>query len=714
MSVTSGFFNSVNHDRLYDAEQVSSLFDGIIIDGVYQNYGDGFRVVSNSEVNDSVIVKTGRAWFDHTWTYNDSDLFIQLDPPNTMLQRVDAIVIDVNREQNTRKNDVLYIKGTFGQDTPPELVNTDLHKQYPLAYISFPPGESAVISQSRITNKIGSEECPVATGVLNALNLDMYYQQLKSEFDIWWNGIKDTLDENTVTKLQNQINELKTTVDKIDESYYDVDEYTRLVNFAWDYSSIHTMVTDSGYTATNNLGYYFLPDNTLVSINRRDSSHDGYVFFINPSERIVTSVATFETKTSTEEKYITALSCDFDSFPCKITYLIKRNNLNSDKYITSHVVEACTLTITEDHTASLSRASATITESIVSSAVTTSQDHSIVPAYFGDGSSAMMFFSAKGVYNLDGMVYFGVKISKDGAIAYNPTSTLTSTDLYSDIGLSVLFYKKNGEYIYGTTGKYKQASSGPNYFIDPTTLQIVKRMGYTEKDFASAWPDYFLDIYRPNSKTVYSYKAPDALLKFSSDDYTYETIHLKPNIYTSSMAVANNNHGIDSLRILDLGEKKYILRRYRNDYETTISSCSTDKAGFEVYLTDLEDNGAFGYLFGGGYDSGSIAANVNNFSYDYATLQNRQNNLNYINAGPAYTLCAKRAILSEDKKHIYAICSFNIGMIAKPMGYNASGNNYANSSAYSPFESGSDDNPNTASNNVTSTSDYLFDIYIGG
>ena len=34
MAVTSGFFNSVNHDRLYDAEQLSSIFDGIIIDGV--------------------------------------------------------------------------------------------------------------------------------------------------------------------------------------------------------------------------------------------------------------------------------------------------------------------------------------------------------------------------------------------------------------------------------------------------------------------------------------------------------------------------------------------------------------------------------------------------------------------------------------------------------------------------------------------------------
>ena len=69
MTITSGFFNSVNHDRLYDAEQVSSIFDGIIKDGVYESIGDAFMVTPNSDLNDSIIVGTGRAWFDHTWTY---------------------------------------------------------------------------------------------------------------------------------------------------------------------------------------------------------------------------------------------------------------------------------------------------------------------------------------------------------------------------------------------------------------------------------------------------------------------------------------------------------------------------------------------------------------------------------------------------------------------------------------------------------------------
>lgn len=50
MPINSGFYNSVNGDRVYDADQFGSLFDGIISDGVFPNVGDKFfvRPVANS------------------------------------------------------------------------------------------------------------------------------------------------------------------------------------------------------------------------------------------------------------------------------------------------------------------------------------------------------------------------------------------------------------------------------------------------------------------------------------------------------------------------------------------------------------------------------------------------------------------------------------------------------------------------------------------
>ena len=44
MSVTYGFYNSLNGDRKYNAEQISSIFDGLIVDGVFASIGTAFSV----------------------------------------------------------------------------------------------------------------------------------------------------------------------------------------------------------------------------------------------------------------------------------------------------------------------------------------------------------------------------------------------------------------------------------------------------------------------------------------------------------------------------------------------------------------------------------------------------------------------------------------------------------------------------------------------
>lgn len=216
MAVTSGFFNSVNHDRLYDAEQLSSIFDGIIIDGVYENYGDAFNVTAVTTTDNMVSVGTGRAWFDHTWTLNDTPLSIAIEPASEMVTRIDAIVLDIDRRKDVRKNSIIYVKGAISEGEPPEptLVDEEFHKQYPICYIRRPPGVTGSVSQSEIENKVGSEECPVITGILEAQNLSNLFQQLDAEFKEWWDGIRDLIgSEDPVLDLQVQIDELKAYVE---------------------------------------------------------------------------------------------------------------------------------------------------------------------------------------------------------------------------------------------------------------------------------------------------------------------------------------------------------------------------------------------------------------------------------------------------------------------------------------------------------------------
>lgn len=215
MTVSSGFFDSVNHDRLYNADQVSSMFDGLILDGVYENMGEAFAINAYPDAENTVIVGTGRAWFDHTWTLNDTQYALTLDPPSDSMSRIDAIVLDVDKTLEVRNNNIKLLKGTpvfIGADPQkPTLVKEDLHNQYPLAYVTRSAGASTTINQADIEYMVGTDECPMVIGLLEAINIEQVYAQLKDEFYLWWDGVI-LGDPDMATHLQEQIDAIEKKV----------------------------------------------------------------------------------------------------------------------------------------------------------------------------------------------------------------------------------------------------------------------------------------------------------------------------------------------------------------------------------------------------------------------------------------------------------------------------------------------------------------------
>lgn len=205
MAVTSGFFNSLNHDRRYDADQMGSIFDGIILDGVYLNIGDAFEVTAGPG-DMQVTVGTGRAWFMHTWTLNDSAIVFNVTEASLASSRIDAVVIDVDKRRSIRENTIKYISGLTDKEGT-GLINEEDHKQYPICYIDVTPGVTK-ITNSAITYKCGSAETPFVTGILEMLNLDNVTNQFNSVFYEWFDGIKDVLDDNAAADLYNKLDTL--------------------------------------------------------------------------------------------------------------------------------------------------------------------------------------------------------------------------------------------------------------------------------------------------------------------------------------------------------------------------------------------------------------------------------------------------------------------------------------------------------------------------
>lgn len=181
MSVSSGFFNSLNGDRKYNAAQMSAIFDGLIIDGVFASIGTAFAVKAAGGL--TVNVGIGKAWFDHTWTVNDGILPMTAPEAEVLLDRIDAVVLEVNGMESVRNNTIKFVKGNpSSAPSRPTLTNEGNVHQYPLCYIYRKYG-TAVINQADITPMVGTESTPFVTGILQTISLDELLGKWQDELD---------------------------------------------------------------------------------------------------------------------------------------------------------------------------------------------------------------------------------------------------------------------------------------------------------------------------------------------------------------------------------------------------------------------------------------------------------------------------------------------------------------------------------------------------
>lgn len=205
MAVTYGFYNSLNKDRVYNAEQMSSIFNGIITDGVFASIGGSLMPIAGTGMQ--IIVKTGKCWFNSTWTLNDALLPLDISAADVSLTRIDAIVVEINSAVNTRANTIKVAKGTpSANPAKPALANTETLHQYALGYVTVGAGVTS-ITADKIEVNVGKTTCPFITSVLQQTNIDDLFNQWDAEFSAWFANVQSQLSGDIAANLQRQINE---------------------------------------------------------------------------------------------------------------------------------------------------------------------------------------------------------------------------------------------------------------------------------------------------------------------------------------------------------------------------------------------------------------------------------------------------------------------------------------------------------------------------
>lgn len=223
---TSGFFNSVNGDRLYNADQMSHIFEGLITDGVYESVDNKLAVQPNSGM--TIQIATGRGWFDKRWVNNDSEYTMTIENSDVILNRYVAVVIKVDSTDAVR-DAVPYLKyGEFATNpVKPTMTRTETVKEYCLAYIYVGAGVSEITASAIEDTRADESLCGWVTGLITQLStstlfaqydamfrefmtretadFDQFVTQQMADFNDWFENLQVQLDSDVATNLTNAL-----------------------------------------------------------------------------------------------------------------------------------------------------------------------------------------------------------------------------------------------------------------------------------------------------------------------------------------------------------------------------------------------------------------------------------------------------------------------------------------------------------------------------
>lgn len=210
MSISSGFFNSLNGDRTYSADDLNYFINGVMTDGIVKGYGSALEVVANGTLNLTVL--DGKAFCLGRYVENVGSLTVEIEGGETY-PRIDAVVVGVDLTERTGS---IYVKkGEAGSTTSyPVIENTETLKELCLAYVYVGAGATTITT---VTDTRSDELVSGWSSITAAKNLKEYratattttgqssYEISIAEFDsttdvlnVFENGLRLTEDEYTV------------------------------------------------------------------------------------------------------------------------------------------------------------------------------------------------------------------------------------------------------------------------------------------------------------------------------------------------------------------------------------------------------------------------------------------------------------------------------------------------------------------------------------
>lgn len=300
----SSFFNDIDDDRVYFAEDFARHLAKYFTNGIFNNE---LQVIANNDM--TITIKEGDANIEGYRYTNTASLTKTIDTADGSLKRIDNVVIRL--DLTNRLISAQIIKGTFS-DSPsaPSLVRSSTIYDLKLAEVYIGNGVTS-ITQANITdtrfnknmcgNVVSTVETIDTTDVYNQLytKFEEIIQQETTEFTAWFNRIKNQLDTDAAGHLAAEVNKivdsgLKSYTKQLTADNWTQNNETNL----YEYDIIDSDVTSS----------------TLVNVNldlvNQVKLNDGMVNSYNGGFKIITSEKPLENIDTTITYQVSNLSLE--------------------------------------------------------------------------------------------------------------------------------------------------------------------------------------------------------------------------------------------------------------------------------------------------------------------------------------------------------------------------------------------------------------------
>lgn len=179
------FFDSIEgtDERYYTADEFAEYFRLFIRDGIF-NGGENLNV-GTAGVDLKTYIKPGYAWIGgYLYKIDTENLYLGHDTPDPALDRIDRIVIRLDKSLESRYVKAFILKGIpAASPVAPELTRTDNLYEISLAQVNILAGKSFIEAYQITDERLNNVVCGLVTHLFDQVNTTEIYDRFQAWMD---------------------------------------------------------------------------------------------------------------------------------------------------------------------------------------------------------------------------------------------------------------------------------------------------------------------------------------------------------------------------------------------------------------------------------------------------------------------------------------------------------------------------------------------------